>query len=136
MQRQMVWEAFRTTAVLLGFLIAILGLVHQFRSRKALAFMNLEGKYQSRAFVLGWLSKGAFLSFCGISPALLLLLYSREDPSLLASLLLHAAALLFLAFYTIHSRLSGQLPGLRTAALLEICYGLYLILFVVLAPPL
>ena len=121
--------------IALGLVLAFLGLFHQIIVGAAASmFSGLEGK-EIRLVAMSWIAHGAFLSFCGILPAVLLFFHGLNSGAAQTSLLLNGAALIFLSIHVFISKLKGSLRPLKIEAYLQLLYGAYLVLLVILSYP-
>ncbi|TGK29073.1 hypothetical protein EHQ12_01200 [Leptospira gomenensis] len=86
-----------------GILYTLHGLIHQLIVGAAVGFFQFPGERQSRLILMMWITTGAFMSFLGFLPALLLLFYGPIAP-VTAVLITEAVAV---GFLTLHIYVSG-----------------------------
>ncbi|PJZ68625.1 hypothetical protein CH373_16650 [Leptospira perolatii] len=93
----------------ISIVYAVHGFLHQLIVGGAIAVFQHPDERQSRLLLMVWIATGGFMSFMGLLPAVLLILYGIEPAPVKAVLWTN---LLSLTFLCIHSILCGlrQLP--------------------------
>ncbi len=86
----------------------------------------------ARLFIMCWVAQGAFISFLGVLPAVVLLLHDAFTPEVHTVLVMAGVALMLLAGHVFITGFSTHLKPIRIGAVLELLYGTYLIVLVVI----
>ncbi|EKT86185.1 hypothetical protein QMM42_14660 [Leptospira santarosai] len=86
-----------------GIVYTLHGLIHQLIVGAAVGFFQLREEKQSRLILMMWIATGAFMSFLGFLPAILILLFGPQPP-VVATLIAETIAVCFLS---LHIFLSG-----------------------------
>lgn len=86
-----------------GIIYALHGLIHQLIVGGAVGFFQLREEKQSRLILMMWITTGAFMSFLGFLPAILILLFGPQPP-VIATLI---AEIIAVGFLSLHIFLSG-----------------------------
>ena len=119
--------------IVIGLVLALWGLFHQLIVGSAVSLFSNTGSAELRIVVMSWVVQGAFLSFCGILPAVLLFFHGISSAAVQTALLLSGTALIFLSIHIYISDIKEHLRPLRIGAFLQLFYGIYLIIFVILS---
>lgn len=132
----MVLEYLGYVAAAIGVLVAAWGLFHQLIVGGAVtAFRNIT-ENEARLFIMGWVAHGALISLSGLLPVVLILFYGALSAPVQTTLLLCGIATLFLALHVFLSGYSTHFKPIRIGAVLNLVYGVYLLVFVLIANPL
>ncbi|PJZ52813.1 hypothetical protein [Leptospira adleri] len=89
--------------ILSGTLYTLHGLIHQLIVGAAVGFFQFPDERQSRLILMMWITTGAFMSFLGFLPSILILFYGPQ-PAVVATLIAETVAI---GFLTLHIFLSG-----------------------------
>ena len=121
--------------IALGLLLAFWGLFHQLIVGSAASLFSNTEAAQLRIVVMSWVAQGAFISFGGILPAVLLFFHGLGSAAVQTAVLLSGIALIFLSIHIFISGIKRDLRPIFAGACLQLFYGIYLILLVVLSYP-
>ncbi|MBE7439339.1 MAG: hypothetical protein HS115_12845 [Spirochaetales bacterium] len=116
----------------LGALLAAWGFFHQLIVGAAVTLVKDLEDNSARLLVMSWVAQGAFMTFLGLLPAALLLLYGPLVPAVGAVLFLCAMALLFLSGHVLVTGYATHIKPIRIGALIEFVYGIYLLTVLIL----
>ncbi|MBM9576433.1 hypothetical protein JWG45_04615 [Leptospira sp. 201903070] len=100
------FEHIHTAEIILiasGILYTLHGLIHQLIVGAAVGFFQFPDERQSRLILMMWITTGAFMSFLGFLPSILILFYGPQ-PAVVATLITENIAI---GFLTLHIFLSG-----------------------------
>lgn len=121
--------------IFLGIVLALWGLFHQLIVGSVVSMLQNEEGPVVRLLVVAWVAHGAFLSFCGLLPSLLLFFHGAHYAPVQTAMLLSAAALLILSIHTYISGFATHPRPLRISFYLGMAYSFYLFLFVIVSHP-
>lgn len=122
--------------IALGVILAAWGLFHQLVVGGAVtAFRNIS-ETEARLFIMGWVAQGAFMSFTGFLPAALLLFFGPFSAPVHTTLLLSSLALILLSAHVFLTGFHTHFKPIRIGAVLQMIYGVYLLVFLLFANPL
>jgi hypothetical protein len=122
--------------ILMGVILAAWGLFHQLIVGAAATMFKNMNENEAHLFVMTWVSQGAFMSFVGILAAVLIFLYGILAPPVQIALLLSGVAMLLLSGHVFLTGYSSHVGPIRTGAVMELIFGLYCVVSVLLANPL
>lgn len=127
----MEFTAFEITLIVLSLAYAVHGLIHQLVVGGAISIYPGMNEKQTRLILMSWIATGAFMSFLGFIPAILIFFFHAYSPVMKSLLLLETIALLFLG---IHIYLSGHSThpkpvriGMIMSFVLAIAFGSFLV---------
>ncbi len=97
-------EILRYLIIVLGIFIAAIGLFHQFIVGGIVTRLKEADEKDLRIYLMVWVTHGAYVTLCGVLPAILLILYPHYEPSLYTTLFILSIATFILA---VHIGISG-----------------------------
>ncbi len=124
---------FEIVGIILGLLLALLGLFHQLIVGGAVSMIKDSGAVEARIFIMTWVSQGAFMSFCGLLPAVLLFFYGAMLQSVQTVMLLTGVALILLSIHVFVSGFKSHIKPVQLGAVIQLFYGFYLLSFVIIS---
>ena len=133
--------ALRIIGIVLGLVLTVYGVFHQLNAEKVLNRVKDKGnglqdmQPLSTMFTMTWIVQGAFISLCGLLPAILLLFHGISEQAVHTSLLLSGGALIFLAIHSWITNDKTSNPIIRVGGILELTYGTFLIILVIISYP-
>jgi hypothetical protein len=127
-----VLEPLTYIGVALGASLAAWGFFHQLIVGGAVTLLKNVEDQSARLMVMSWVAQGAFMSFLGILPASLLLIYGLLAAAIKTVLFICSCALLFLAGHVIATGYGTHIKPIRIGAFLELIYGFYLLMLIFL----
>ncbi|MCE9596884.1 MAG: hypothetical protein K8S54_02865 [Spirochaetia bacterium] len=116
------------TGIFLGVILAGWGVFHQLIVGAAASLMKHPDDNEGKLFVMSWVAQGGFMTFLGIVPATMLFLYGISPPAVHTVLTLSALALLLLSGHVFLTGISTHLKPIQIGAVLELIYGVFLVL--------
>ena len=130
--------ALRIIGIVLGLVLAGYGVFHQLNAEKVFNRVKHKGNSLQDIqplFTMTWVVQGAFISLCGLLPAILLLFHGVSEQAVHTSLLLSGGALIFLAIHSWITNDKTSNPIIRVGGNLELTYGTFLIILVIISYP-
>ena len=125
-------EILKTIGIILGFGLAGWGLFHQLIVGGSISLFPGLSDRGARVLVMGWVAQGAFMSFLGVLSAVMMLLHDVFTPEVHTVLIMSGIAMLFLAGHVYVTGFKTHMKPIRIGAVLELVYGAYLLMLVVL----
>ncbi|WP_061247474.1 hypothetical protein [Leptospira noguchii] len=92
-----------TILIVSGIIYTLHGLIHQLIVGAAIGFFQYPEERQSRLILMMWITSGAFMSFLGILPTILILFFGPQPP-VITTLIVETVAV---GFLSLHIFLSG-----------------------------
>ncbi|HMU85978.1 MAG TPA: hypothetical protein PKX74_14640 [Leptospiraceae bacterium] len=117
----------------LGAALAGWGMFHQLIVGGAVSMIKHPDDSEARLFVMSWVAQGGFMSFLGVIPATLLLIYGPSTAAVHTVLSLSALALILLSSHVFLTGFKTHLRPIQIGASLELIYGIYLVILIVLS---
>lgn len=117
----------------LGAALALWGLFHQLIVGGAVTNFKNIGETEARLFIMGWVAQGAFMTFAGILPPVLILFFGPEDPAAHVAALLSGVALVFLAIHVFVTGFVSHWRPIQIGAILELAHGIALLAYALFA---
>lgn len=118
--------------IFLGVVLAGWGVFHQLIVGAAASLNKHPDDNEGRLFVMSWVAQGGFMTFLGVVPAAMLILYGISPPAVHTILTLSALALILLSGHVFFTGISTHLRPIQIGAVLELIYGVFLILVLAL----
>lgn len=122
-------EYFRFLIIFLGILIAALGIFHQLIVGGIVTRLTEAEEKDLRLYLMAWITHGAYVSFCGILPAILLILYPLYEPSLFTTLFIISIATMILAIHIGISGLKYKIIPITLEFIFLIIYSIFLFVY-------
>jgi len=124
---------FKIFGIALGIILAAWGVFHQLIVGGAAATIKHPEESEARLFVMSWVAQGGFMTLLGILPATMLFFYGISPAPVHTVLVLCALALILLSSHVVLTGLSTHLRPIQIGAILEMTYGLFLVLLLIIS---
>ncbi|WP_078128814.1 hypothetical protein [Leptospira alexanderi] len=111
-----------------GIIYALHGLIHQLIVGGAVGFFQLREERQSRLILMMWITTGAFMSFLGFLPAILILLFGPQPP-VIATLIAETIAVGFLSLHIFLSGYQTHTQPVKIGFFFSLGFAIVLILY-------
>ena len=114
-------------AIVLGLLLALRGIWHQFFLTKLIPILRDAKDSESNFAIASWVMHGIFTIFCGVLSSTLLFFHGLVSAATQTALLLNATILILLAVHILTTGFRKHLRILRTSAYFHLFYGIYIL---------
>jgi hypothetical protein len=92
-------EILRLTIIILGIMIAGIGIFHQLIVGGIVTRLTETEEKDIRLYLMVWITHGAYITLCGVLPAILLIFYPYYEPSLFTTLFILSIAMFILVIH-------------------------------------
>ncbi|EMJ94179.1 hypothetical protein [Leptospira alstonii] len=111
-----------------GILYTVHGLIHQLIVGAAVGFFQFPEERQSRLILMMWITTGAFMSFLGFLPAILILFFGPQPP-VVAVLIAETIAVGFLSLHIFLSGYRTHTQPVKIGFFFSLCFTIVLALY-------
>ena len=125
-------EVIRLLIIGLGLIIGGIGIFHQLIVGGIVTRLTESDEKDIRLYLMSWITHGAYISLCGILPAILLIFYPYYEPSLFTTLFILAIAIVILIFHIGITGLKYKVIPITLEFILLIPYSILIFLYYIL----
>ncbi len=129
------YQVLEIAGVVISLVLAGWGFFHQLIVGGAATIFKNVSEKEARLFVMSWVAHGAFMSFVGVISAVLLLFFGLLSGPVQIVLILSGVAMILLSAHVFVTGYGTHIGPVRTGAVLELIYGVYLIAATLIANP-
>ncbi|TQE81766.1 hypothetical protein [Leptospira noguchii] len=117
-----------TILIVSGIIYTLHGLIHQLIVGAAIGFFQYPEERQSRLILMMWITTGAFMSFLGILPAILILFFGPQPP-VITTLIVETVAVGFLSLHIFLSGYKTHTQPIKIGFFLSLVYTIVLTVY-------
>ncbi|WP_061232972.1 hypothetical protein [Leptospira noguchii] len=114
-----------TILIVSGIIYTLHGLIHQLIVGAAIGFFQYPEERQSRLILMMWITTGAFMSFLGILPTILILFFGPQPP-VITTLIVETVAVGFLSLHIFLSGYKTHTQPIKIGFFLSLVYTIVL----------